>query len=77
MIGISSSNLVQFWINQCFLNYLNFEEIINLLIFSLLHPPECLLYYMVAIFKHLEDKITTVTYSSSLDHVFDVIFFLH
>lgn len=72
VLGICPEILVQSWLNQCFFNFLRFEEICNFLALSVLYPVECLMYYMVAIFQHLNDRICTITYSSEVKEVLEV-----
>ncbi|XP_044254097.1 uncharacterized protein LOC123004751 [Tribolium madens] len=72
ILGIGPEILVQSWLNQCFFNFLRFGEICNFLAFSVLYPVECLLYYFVAIFRHLNDRICTITHSPQLREIFDM-----
>ncbi|EFA02572.2 uncharacterized protein LOC103312777 [Tribolium castaneum] len=72
VLGICPEILLQSWLNQCFFNFLRFEEICNFLAFSVLYPIECLMYYFVAIFRHLDDRICTITHSPELQEILEM-----
>ena len=56
-LNFSISLIVRQWIKQCFLNTLDWVDIIHFILIQLLFGKEYIIYCCVSIFYHLQDKI--------------------
>ena len=56
-LNFSISLIVRQWIKQCFLNTLDWVDIIHFILIQLLFGKDYIIYCCVSIFYHLQDKI--------------------
>ncbi len=55
--GCSPSQVMQRWVDQCFLNYLDWHDILHYISLCTLLGEDFQLYVCVAIFNHMEEMI--------------------
>ncbi|XP_044747969.1 uncharacterized protein LOC123309123 isoform X2 [Coccinella septempunctata] len=73
MSSFSSKMIVKKWLGQCFFNILDFREICNFLIFSVLCPLEYSVYYMMCLFIHNKSRICRMTHTPSMNNLLNII----
>ncbi|KAG5454591.1 Protein broad-minded [Clonorchis sinensis] len=58
MVELPPSQIFSRWNNQCFWNYLNWNQIVDRLVICLLNPPSYHIYFGVTVFRHLSKAIS-------------------
>ena len=53
------------WLRQCFINVLDFKEIEQFILFSLLFGADYIVYYCVSVLRHLQELLSDQETSSS------------
>ena len=66
MSGYSPALIAQFWLRQCFINILNWPDIVNYVLLSVVCGVDFAIYFCVAILKHLERDILTNSQQQTL-----------
>ena len=64
--GVSIGTVCCVWIQQCFLNYLDFEEICSYILTVLVMGLEYQIYFIVCVLKHLQEDILQYTQENNL-----------
>ncbi|KAI6654061.1 Protein broad-minded [Oopsacas minuta] len=64
--GVSLGTICCIWLQQCFLNYLDFEEICSYILTVLILGIDYQLYFIVSILKHLQTVILSSTQENNL-----------
>ena len=64
--GLCLSTVCSIWVRQCFLNFLDFEEICNYFLTVLIMGVKYQMYFIVSILKHLEQDILSSTQENNL-----------
>ncbi|KAM4771016.1 protein broad-minded [Rhinophrynus dorsalis] len=66
MSGFTPSQICQHWLNQCFWNYLDWEEICHYIAVCTILGADYQVYLCIAIFKHLQQEILQHTQTQDL-----------
>lgn len=66
MSQLSVNGLVNYLLNNCFLNVLEWNEICHFIIFALINPPEYLLFYLILMLQHIKDELVKSCVSNDI-----------
>ena len=64
--GYPASQICQHWIRQCFLNYLDWGEIVLYLTASIVLDVDYQIYFCISVLKHLEKDILSCCHDNNL-----------
>lgn len=70
--GVSWTAITQTWLQQCFLNIINWKQLIRLFACCILYPADFLAYYCMIIFKQMSDSIKKHAARKDLWHMIKV-----
>jgi len=66
MSGVPPSQVCLLWLQQCFLNYLDFPEIVLYISCALVMGVDYQVYFFVSLFKHLGPEIMSQSQENNL-----------
>ena len=67
--GVSLINIIATWVRQCFFNTLDFSEIVAYITFPLCFGADYQVYFIVALFRHLQDEIKELRWKFAIDEL--------